>query len=132
MLARNNLKKWQWLYLCHGGLDEHFFSPLCFVKCFFSNMIWETIIGDVDMFLWTKDFKKCFYLLLELLTISLELLQLFVEVVIQGHFDCFVTMLIGDDLKNNESIFDMANCIKNFFHPWVLLNFFCNIIKRSL
>jgi hypothetical protein len=41
-------------------------------------------------------------------------------------------MLIGDDLKNNESIFDMANCIKNFFHPWVLLNFFCNIIKRSL
>jgi hypothetical protein len=77
-------------------------------------MIQETIIGDVDMFYGQR---KWFYRLLELLTISLELLPFFVEVVIQGHFDCFVTMLIDDDLKNNESIFDMATCINFFFHP---------------
>lgn len=62
-----------------------------------------------------KGFNKCFYLLFKRFTISLELLQLFVEVVIQGHFECFVTMLIDDDLKNNEFIFDMADCIF-FFH----------------
>jgi hypothetical protein len=95
-------------------------------------MIWETIIGDVDIFLWTKDFKKFFYPLLEFLTISLELLQLFVEVVIQGHFDCFVTMLTGDDLKNIESIFDMVNCIIFFFHPWVLLKIFCNMNQEII
>ncbi len=79
-----------------------------------------------------KGFKKCFYLLLELFTISLELLQLFVEVVIQGHFDCFVTMLIDDDLKNNESIFDMENCINFFFHPWVLSKIYCNMNQETI